>query len=85
MEGAVNVVGVITALACSILLYRGYRRTGARLLLCGAICFFALSIESGVIFADRILFTHVSLILIRQMIAIVGIGFLIFGLIWEAK
>jgi hypothetical protein len=85
MEGVVNIVGVITALTCSILLYRGYRRSGARLLCWGAACFLGLAFESAAIFVDRIVLPEISLIVYRQVIAIVGIGLLIFGLIWETQ
>lgn len=83
MEGIVNIVGVLTALACSILLYRGYLRTSAGLLKWGAFCFLALSIESIIIFFDRFVIIDTELFLIRYSIAIIGLFALIGALIWE--
>jgi hypothetical protein len=83
VEVVINVLSVLIALACSVLLYRGYRRTGARLLWWSAICFFGLSLENVVLFIDLNIVPQVDLILVRQSIAAAAIASLTFGLVWE--
>ncbi len=85
MEGLVNLLGAVTALVCAALLYRGYRHTGVRLLLWSAVCFLALSLESNIVFIDRFIYPEISLVLVRQSIAALGIACLIFSLVWEIK
>jgi hypothetical protein len=84
-ERLINIVGLLTALTCSILLYRGYRRTKASLLGWGAICFLALSIESMILFVDRFVILDVELIAFRHATAIFGVACLAFGLIWDSR
>lgn len=85
MEGLVNLLGAVTALVCAALLYRGYRHTGVRLLLWSAVCFLALSLENNIVFIDRFIYPEISLVLVRQSIAALGIACLIFSLVWEIK
>lgn len=84
MEGVVNILGVLTALTCSVLLYGSFRRTRARLLWWGSVCFLALSLENAILFVDLFIFPDIELYVIRYCVAAIGIGSLIFGLIWEA-
>jgi hypothetical protein len=86
VEGLVNLLGALTALACTVLLYRGYWRTGVRLLAWSGLCFLALALENAILFFDRFVIPDVTLaylVLIRQSIAAIGIACLIFSLTWE--
>jgi hypothetical protein len=85
VEALVNILGVITASACAVLLYRGYRRTGARLLWWSAICFLGLSLENAVLFIDINIVPDVDLALIRLSISAAGTACLVYGLVWESK
>jgi hypothetical protein len=85
MEGAVYLLCAATALACSLLLLRGYRRTGARLLLWCSLFFAALAIENGVLFADLEIFPNVDLSALRTAVALAGVAVLLYGLVWEAR
>ena len=88
MVGLINILGALTALACAAMLYRGYWRTGVRLLAWSALCFLALAVENAVLYFDRSVIPDVQLfylVLIRQSIAAVGIACLTFSLVWETE
>lgn len=86
MASAVYILCAITALACALLLWRGYRRTGARLLLWSALCFLALTANNIALFVDLVVLpTEVDLTLVRSGLALLGLVLLLYGLIWEAE
>ncbi|MCI3951303.1 MAG: rane protein [Burkholderiales bacterium] len=79
-------MAVITCLTCTVLLGRGYKRTGVRLLLWSTLCFVGLSISNILLFFDVIVFpTTVDLRPWRLSTSLVGIAFLLYGFIWEAE
>jgi hypothetical protein len=73
------------ALLCAILLWRGFRRTGTRLLLWSAVCFSCLTLNNLLVLGDLVIFPNINLFLVRNLAALVGIGALLFGLIWEER
>lgn len=85
MEQAVYILCAITALACSILLWRGYSRRRVRLLLWCALFFLALGLENTILFVDLVLITDVDLTLFRRSVALIGVGVLMYGLVWESR
>lgn len=75
---------MLSCLACMVLLFRGYSRTGVRLLMWSALCFVGLSVSNVLLFFDLVLFpTEVDLRLYRLGAAVVGLAFLIYGFISE--
>ena len=75
---------MLTCLACMVLLFRGYYRTGARLLLWSALCFVGLSASNVLLFFDLALFpTEVDLRLYRLGATCAGLAFLLYGFISE--
>jgi hypothetical protein len=84
VEGAVYLLCAATALACGVLLARGYARRRTRLLLWCSLCFFALFVENTVLFVDRVVVPDVDLLLVRRSLALTGVGVLLFGLVWDA-
>ncbi len=87
MEGVIYLLCATTALACSVLLLRGYRRSGVRLLLWCGFCFLALTAENVFLFLDRIVFPDpdTDLSPFHISAAVVGVAVLLYGLIWEVK
>lgn len=81
----VYVLCMLTSLACAALLYRGYTRSRAHLLLWAAICFLGLTINNLLLFCDRIVFPDIDLLLLRQISTALSLGVLIYGLIWDAE
>ena len=79
-------LAVLTCLACTVMLARGYMRTGEGLLLWSTLCFVGLSISNVLLFFDVIVFpTQVDLRLWRVGATFVGLVFLLYGFIWESE
>ena len=78
-------LAILTCLACTVLLVREYARTRFRLLLWSALCFVGLSLSNIVLYIDMVIYPDGDLRLIRSGLALVGMGFLLYGFIWEAE
>jgi predicted transporter len=85
MAQATYVLCAVTAFACAFLLLRAFRQTGVRLLLWSGVCFAALTLENVLLFIDRVVIPDIDLALLRNAVALVGLLFLVYGLIWEAR
>lgn len=72
-----------TSLACAWLLFRGYARSGTRLLMWSGLCFAGLCLNNAVLFIDNIVFTSIDLSIWRLLPALIGIALLCYGLIEE--
>lgn len=80
------VLAVLTCLACTVLLFRGYARSGLRLLLWSALCFVFLTVNNLLLFFDVVLFpTAVDLRPYRLLAALTGLAFLLYGFIFESE
>lgn len=75
----------LTSLACAWLLWRGYRRSRARLLLWSCLCFGALAVNNILLFVDLVLLPKVDLLTVRTITSLVGLIILLYGLIWETE
>ena len=83
---ALYLLAALTSVACMALLFRGYARTGMRLLLWSALCFVGLSVNNVLLFVDLALLpTQVDLRPWRLAAAIAGLAFLLYAFIWEAE
>lgn len=82
MATVVYALCLATSLLCTALLTRAYLRTGARLLLWSALCFAGLALNNLGLFVDP-MFPDTDLSMVRKIPSVVGIGLLVFGLIWE--
>lgn len=85
MEGAIYVLCAATALACGLLLLRGYRKSRTRLLLWCGLCFMLLFIENVILFFDLVIVPHIDLLLLRQSISLAAVSVLLFGLVWDTR
>lgn len=74
-----------TSLACSILLYRGYKRSASRLLLWSALCFAGLFLNNALLIVDLQILPEQDLSVWRTLPALAGISFLVYGLIAESR
>ena len=77
-------LAVLTCLACTVLLFRGYARSGMRLLLWSALCFVFLTLNNLLLFFDLIVFTELDLRPFRLGAALIGLLFLLYGFIFES-
>lgn len=83
-----NVVYILcaaTSTLCAILLVRGYRASGARLLLWSAVCFAGLAINNILLIIDLRVVPWTDLSVWRMVPALLGAGALLYSFIWEAK
>ncbi|HVX61626.1 MAG TPA: DUF5985 family protein [Pirellulales bacterium] len=85
MTQLVYVLCAATSLACALLLFRGYRQTGVRLLFWSGLCFLGLAAENAFLFVDVIVLPATDLSLYRRSIALAAFSVLVFGLVWDAK
>jgi hypothetical protein len=84
MEGIVYILCTLTALICAVLLLRGYARSRTRLLLWCGVFFLVMTVENSILFYDRVFLpVEVDLGGIRNGLALVGMGLLMYGLIWD--
>lgn len=92
MAEVVYVLCAVLSVACAVLLYRGYRRSNARFLAWCAACFACLAVNNILLFIDKVVypedalfFAGLSFALWRGITALLGVGLLLFGLIWDAE
>jgi hypothetical protein len=67
------------------MLFRGYARTGVRLLFWSGLCFAGLMVDNVMLYVDIIVVPDFSLIIWRKIPGLVAILSLVYGLIWESK
>ena len=72
----------LTSLACAGLLLRGYRRSGARLLLWSGLCFAGLFVNNLLLVVDSRVGYDLSVT--RSIPAVLGVLLLMYGLVWES-
>jgi hypothetical protein len=75
----------LTSSACAFLLGRGYLASRAELLLWSSICFGFLAASNLLLVVDLILLPSQDLSLPRTLLALAGIGTLLFGFIWNLE
>jgi hypothetical protein len=83
-----NVVYILcaaTSSLCAGLLFRGYRRSGARLLFWSALCFIGLALNNVMLIVDVRVVPQIDLSTWRMVPAVVGATLLLYGLIWETR
>ena len=78
-------LAILASLACTVLLFRGYRQRRIRLLMWSALCFAGLTANNILLFADMVVFPGVDLRMLRLGAALIGMLFLLYGFIWDAE
>jgi hypothetical protein len=82
---SVYILCALTSIACAGLLFRGYRRSSARLLLWSSLCFAFLALNNIVLIVDVRVLPERDLSIIRTLPSVIGIGLLLYGLVWDVK
>jgi hypothetical protein len=83
-----NIVYILcaaTSTLCAVLLYRGYRSSGVRLLFWSALCFVGLALNNILLIVDVGFIRDVDLSTWRMLPALAGVAVLLYGLIWETR
>ena len=84
MATLVYVLCALTSLACALLLLRGYRQSGVRLLAWSGLFFVGLFLNNVLLIIDLRIVPQVDLAVIRLLPALVGVLLLLYGMIWES-
>lgn len=84
MGSIVYALCTVTSFTCAALLMRRYAVEGHRLLLWSALCFWGLTLNNTLLFADYILVPGVSLSLARSLTSAASLLVLLIGLIWDS-
>ena len=85
MLAVVYISCAATCLLCAVMLFRGYRRSGVRLLFWSSLCFVGLMLDNVLLYADNFVVPDVSLVVWRKVPGFVSLALLVFGLVWESK
>ena len=85
MIDTIYLLCAVTSIVCAVLLWRGWRRSRARLLFWSTLCFAGLALNNILLVVDTRLVTQIDLALVRLTPAVLGIAALLFGLVWEAE
>jgi hypothetical protein len=73
----------VTSVLCAILLLRTHRRTQLRLLFWSGLAFCFFAVNNALVFVDMVLLPQEDLSVFRNVINLVGVLLLLFGLIWD--
>lgn len=84
MPQVVYILCGLTSLACAILLFRGYFRSKARILLWSALCFLFLFANNVFLYLDVVVFPSVYLSPFRDLTSFLAAAIMVWGLIWDA-
>lgn len=82
MATAIYLLCALTALACAVLLLRGYLKNRAPLLLWSGLCFLGLTLNNVLVVADLVVYPTVDLRLARALAGLVSMLLLLYGLIF---
>jgi hypothetical protein len=85
MAEAVYLLSALTAAACAVLLFRGWRRSSTRLLFWSGWCFTGLALNNLLLFLDQVVITGTNLAMPRSLATLIGLSLLVYGLIWETR
>ncbi|HEX8391158.1 MAG TPA: DUF5985 family protein [Longimicrobium sp.] len=85
MTMAIYLLCVLTSAACAVLLLRGYRRTRVPLLLWSGLCFTGLALNNVLLVIDTRVVPTIDLSVWRTLPALLGIGCLLYGLVWDKR
>jgi hypothetical protein len=82
---AIYILCALTSIACAVLLLRGYSQTRARLLFWSGLCFAALAFNNILLVIDLRIIPEIDLSIWRSIPAVIGVGLLLYGLVWETR
>lgn len=84
IEPALFLICIAASLTCMGLLFRGWRRTGNRLLFWSALCFVFLAANNLLVFIDIIMLPDIDLRFLRLAASLAAVTVLLWGTLWEA-
>ena len=85
MDLVIYILCATASLVCAVLLWRGYKQSGARLLRWSALCFVGMFLNNAMLVVDTHVIATVDLALYRLTPALIGTMILVYGLIWDVE
>lgn len=85
MTTALYVLCALTSAACAVLLLRGYSASRVGLLLWSGLCFAGLALNNVMLIVDARTPATLDLSVWRTLPALLGIGCLLYGLVWDKR
>ena len=85
MAAVIYSLCALTAGLCTYLLLKAYRRGKYRLLFWSGICFAGLTLNNLLLVADKLVLPLVDLSVLRTSVALLAMGVLLYGLIWDVE
>jgi Family of unknown function (DUF5985) len=82
---AVYLLSVLVGAVCCFLLARQHRRNPSRLLMAAAVCFAGLALNDIGLIVDVFVLPDVSLVAVRSLPALIGLGLLVHALVKESR
>ncbi|HET6402965.1 MAG TPA: DUF5985 family protein [Candidatus Kapabacteria bacterium] len=85
MANVVYILCAVTSISCAVLLLRSYRASRVRMLLWSGLCFSFLALNNILLVLDLTVLPEVDLSTVRSIPAVIGLGLLLYGFIWDEK
>ncbi|HEY0141080.1 MAG TPA: DUF5985 family protein [Thermoanaerobaculia bacterium] len=83
LANVIFILCAITSAICAGLLLRGYSKSRVRLLFWSGLCFVGLCLNNILLIVDLRVVPELDLSMWRTVPAVIGVGLLIYGLVWE--
>jgi len=83
LEKLIYALCALTALSCTVMLLRAWRRSRARLLLWSGLCFAGLTTNNLLLILDRLVFPDVDLLPARLVLGLLSVWVLAAALVVE--
>lgn len=74
-----------TSAACSLLLYRSFRRSRDGMLFWSAMCFLFLAINNLIVIVDLLFLPAWDLRLFRLCASLTAVALIVFGFVWRSE
>ncbi len=84
MAHLVYILCGLTSVACAVLLFRQYQRTGGGLIFWSTWCFVCFALTNVLLFVDFVVLPEVDLSPIRTSLTLAGMLMLLYGMIRES-
>lgn len=86
MAECVYILCLVTSSIVAVLLLRGYARSRHRILFWCGLGFIGLSLNNAMLIVDLMIVpVTLDLSVVRQLPAVVGMGLMLFGMIWDDR
>jgi hypothetical protein len=82
-QSAVYLLCALTSATAMLLLLRSYAQGRSRLLLWSGLAFIALACNNMLLFVDVVVLPDVDLLPLRHAAALIGVGLMLYALLWE--